>query len=74
MKMARVLIARPDIIIMDEPTEFLDAETEQLVMKYLSELKETSAIIAVIHRRQLLSIADSHYVLSEGRLKRGERI
>lgn len=74
LKMARVLIARPDIIIMDEPTEFLDAETEQLVMKYLSELKETSAIIAVIHRRQLLSIADSHYVLSERRLKRGERI
>lgn len=74
LKMARVLIEQPDIIIMDEPTEFLDAETEQLVMKYLAELKETSAIIAVIHRRQLLGIADSHYVLSEGRLKRGERV
>lgn len=74
LKMARVLIARPDIIIMDEPTEFLDAETEQLVMRYLAELKETSAIIAVIHRRQLLGIADSHYVLSDGCLKRGEAV
>lgn len=74
LKMARVLIARPDIIIMDEPTEFLDAETEQLVMEYLSELKEASAIIAVIHRRQLLGIADSHYVLSDGHLKRGEAV
>lgn len=72
LKMARVLIERPDIIIMDEPTEFLDAETEQLVMKYLSELKKEAAIIAVIHRRQLLHIADSHFVLEDGRLKRGE--
>ena len=70
--MARVLIERPAIIIMDEPTEFLDAKTEQLVMKYLSELKQDAAIIAVIHRRQLLSIADDHYVLSDGGLKRGE--
>lgn len=72
LKMARVLIERPAIIIMDEPTEFLDAKTEQLVMKYLSELKQDAAIIAVIHRRQLLSIADDHYVLSDGGLKRGE--
>lgn len=74
LKMARVLIAKPQIIIMDEPTEFLDAETEQLVMKYLTELKETSAIIAVIHRRQLLSIADSHYVLNNGELQRGDTV
>lgn len=74
LKMARVLISKPQVIIMDEPTEFLDAETEQLVMKYLTELKETSAIIAVIHRRQLLSIADSHYVLDHGELKRGEAV
>lgn len=74
LKMARVLIAKPEIIIMDEPTEFLDAQTEQLVMKYLTELKETSAIIAVIHRRQLLSIADSHYVLEHGELKRGDAV
>ena len=74
LKMARVLISRPKIIIMDEPTEFLDAETEQLVMKYLTELKKTSAIIAVIHRRQLLNIADSHYVLDNGHLKRGDAV
>src|SRR5699024_4188387 len=74
LKMARVLINKPQMIIMDEPTEFLDAETEQLVMKHLTELKKTSAIIAVIHRRQLLSIADSHYVLNNGQLKRGDTV
>lgn len=74
LKMARVLIEQPEIIIMDEPTEFLDAETEQLVMKYLEELKETTAIIAVIHRRKLLAIADEHYVMTLGELKAGDAL
>ena len=72
LKMARVLIDPPSMIIMDEPTEFLDATTEGLVMDHLYELKKQSAIIAVIHRRQLLNIADAHYVMEEGQLKRGE--
>lgn len=72
LKMARVLIDPPAMIIMDEPTEFLDATTEELVMNYLNELKATSAIIAVIHRRQLLNIADEHYIMDDGRLKRGD--
>ena len=72
LKMARVLIDPPSMIIMDEPTEFLDATTEGLVMDHLNELKRQSAIIAVIHRRQLLNIADAHYVMEDGQLKRGE--
>ncbi|WP_411843463.1 ATP-binding cassette domain-containing protein [Salinicoccus sp. HZC-1] len=65
LKMARVLIKQPRIILMDEPTEFLDAETEQLVMSHLEKLKEEAAIIAVVHRRKLLKIADQHYTLSD---------
>ena len=72
LKMARVLIDPPAIIVMDEPTEFLDATTEQLVMDHLNQLKKQHAIIAVIHRRQLLKIADEHYVMGERSLKRGE--
>ncbi len=68
LKMARVLIRRPEIILMDEPTEFLDAETEQLVMDHLGQLKEDAAIVAVVHRRKLLKIADAHYVISDGRI------
>src|SRR5699024_8354906 len=68
LKMARVLIRRPGIILMDEPTEFLDAGTEQLVMDHLEKLKQDAAVIAVVHRRQLLKIADRHYTLSDGRI------
>ncbi|MFP3359651.1 ATP-binding cassette domain-containing protein, partial [Planococcus sp. SIMBA_143] len=60
LKIARVLIRRPSIILMDEPTEFLDATTEALIMEHLAELKQEAAIVAVVHRRKLLNIADRH--------------
>lgn len=65
LKMARALIKKPAIILMDEPTEYLDAKTEQLVMKHLENLKRDTAIIAVVHRRQLLRIADVHYTVKD---------
>jgi ATP-binding cassette subfamily C protein CydD len=49
---------------MDEPTEFLDATTEALIMEHLAELKQEAAIVAVVHRRKLLNIADRHYTFS----------
>lgn len=64
LKIARVLIRRPSIILMDEPTEFLDATTEALIMEHLAELKREAAIVAVVHRRKLLNIADRHYTFS----------
>ena len=64
LKIARVLIRRPSIILMDEPTEFLDATTETLIMEHLAELKQEAAIVAVVHRRKLLNIADRHYTFS----------
>src|SRR5699024_9768060 len=63
LKIARVLLKRPGIIVMDEPTEFLDAETESIVLDHLNEFKEISTIIAVVHRQRLLNISDTHYHL-----------
>jgi ATP-binding cassette subfamily C protein CydD len=70
LKMARVLLKRPPIILMDEPTEFLDGETEALVLNYLDRLKKQCAVIAVVHRRKLLDIADEHYQLEHQLLVR----
>lgn len=72
LKIARVLLKRPGIIVMDEPTEFLDAETESIVLNHLNEFKEFSTIIAVVHRQRLLNISDTHYHLENGKLERGD--
>lgn len=73
LKLARVLMYSPPIILMDEPTEFLDAETEELVLAYLKELKTRSAVIAVVHRKRMLNIADAHYELQNQSLVRCSR-
>lgn len=60
LKLARVLLLKPKIILMDEPTEFLDEETERVVLEHLKELKNNHLIIAVVHKEKLLDIADTH--------------
>lgn len=72
LKIARVLLKRPRIIVMDEPTEFLDAETESLILKYLEGFKAFSTIIAVVHRRRLLGISDTHHHLENKEIRRGD--
>ena len=72
LKIARVLLKRPGIIVMDEPTEFLDAETESIVLDHLNEFKEFSTIIAVVHRQRLLNISDTHYHLENKKMERGD--
>lgn len=72
LKIARVLLKRPGIIVMDEPTEFLDAETESIVLDHLNAFKDFSTIIAVVHRRRLLNISDTHYHLENKKLQRGD--
>lgn len=72
LKIARVLLKRPGIIVMDEPTEFLDAETESIVLDQLNEFKDFSTIIAVVHRRRLLNISDTHYHLENKKIERGD--
>lgn len=70
LKMAGVLLRKPPLILMDEPTEFLDAETEQLILEYINQIKDECAIIAVVHRKRLLNIADEHYQLENQTLVR----
>ncbi|CAD2070629.1 ATP-binding cassette domain-containing protein [Phocicoccus pinnipedialis] len=70
LKLARVIIRRPDVILMDEPTEFLDSRTEALVLEKLYELKKECLIVAVVHRRQLLSYSDVHYEYKNNEIRR----
>jgi ATP-binding cassette subfamily C protein CydD len=72
LKIARVLLKQPEIIVMDEPTEFLDAETENIILEYLEGFKAFSTIIAVVHRRRLLGISDTHHHLENKQIRRGD--
>ena len=67
---ARALVARPRIILADEPTAALDKQTGREVVELLQTLarEEGCAILLVTHDNRILDIADRIISLEDGRL------
>jgi len=65
---ARTLILNPKILILDDPTSNLDAETESLVVNALRRLIEGRTVIIVTQRLSLLKMADRIIVLEDGKI------
>jgi len=66
---ARALINTPQIIIADEPTSDLDAETTADIMRLLSVIaKEGTAVLIVTHELDTLSYGNKTYTMSSGNL------
>ena len=68
--LARALISGADILVLDEPTSNVDAETEHNFQKTLQQLREetTRTIIVVGHRLSTVREADQIVVINEGRV------
>jgi ABC-type bacteriocin/lantibiotic exporter with double-glycine peptidase domain len=64
--LARALVHRPRVLILDEATSQLDARTERLVMENLDGLPSTRIIIA--HRLSTIVSADRIVVMDQGRI------
>jgi len=57
--LARILLRKPKIVILDEPTSFLDPEREEIILNSIVKLKQKNSLILVItHKASTLSIAD----------------
>lgn len=66
LQIARVLLSKPKILVMDEATANLDYNTEAEVRKSLEELRQTCTIIIIAHRYSMVKDADYVYVLADG--------
>lgn len=64
LAIARILIIRPNIIIMDEPTSALDIDLEQEIWFNLYGILKESTTIIITHRKEVLKYADYIYDLS----------
>lgn len=59
---ARALLLHPNMVICDEPTESLDIENKEKVLKLLKELSKTIIILISSHEKKLLEDCyDYHY-------------
>jgi len=65
---ARAILKDPKILILDEATSSLDAESEKLVQIALDELMKNRTTIVIAHRLATIRKVDMIYVLREGRI------
>lgn len=66
--LARALVARPRVLILDEVSSALDPKTEQDIVENIMALRGESTVISITHRSAFLDIADRVYKLSNGRV------
>ena len=55
---ARVFLQNPNIILWDEPTSFLDEETEKKIVDSFERLTNNKTAIVVTHKKEILSKVD----------------
>ena len=65
---ARALYFDPKFIVLDESTNALDKETEQLILKEISNLKKIMGFIVISHRESTMSICDKVYTIDKGKI------
>ncbi|MBF0380168.1 MAG: ABC transporter ATP-binding protein [Magnetococcales bacterium] len=68
LALARALLAKPDILLLDEATNSLDTQSERLIQESLEAVYGQTTIIVVTHRISTIINADVIFVLQEGEL------
>lgn len=66
--LARALAGNPPLLLLDEPSNGLDAPLEEHLAKQLRNMKGRSTIIISTHSRQLLSICDRIIVVGKSKI------
>ena len=65
---ARAVIAKPNILLMDEPTASMDNATEAQLVERLSDATTNTTCVFVTHRGAMLKMADHIVVMEKGRI------
>jgi ATP-binding cassette subfamily C protein len=68
LALARALLRKPALLILDEPTSELDAENEARIWAAINALHGTTTILVISHRLAPIERADLVHVIDDGQL------
>jgi ATP-binding cassette subfamily B protein len=69
ISLARAMLARPDIFIMDEATSSIDTVTERLIQKGMTAVMKGRTSFVIAHRLSTIKMADRIVVIKDGRIE-----
>jgi ATP-binding cassette subfamily B protein len=68
VSLARAVLAKPEVFIMDEATSSVDTLTEALIQKGMETLMANCTSFVIAHRLSTIKQADRILVIDEGRI------
>jgi ATP-binding cassette subfamily C protein len=69
LALARALVRKPALLVLDEATTALDPATERAICDTLRELRGAVTLIAICHHGHLVEVADLVYRVQDGRIE-----
>jgi ATP-binding cassette subfamily B protein len=66
--LARALLRKPELLILDEATSSLDSQSETLIQEAIEKIAHQTTMVIIAHRLSTIANADWIYVLEEGRV------
>jgi ABC-type multidrug transport system fused ATPase/permease subunit len=70
--LARAILRKPEILILDESTSQIDMASEIQIRETLEAMKGRMTIIIITHREALLKVADEVYTIEKGILSKSQ--
>jgi ATP-binding cassette subfamily B protein len=68
LALARAVLGRPSVLVLDDPLSALDVHTEALVERALREVLHETTALVVAHRPSTVLLADRVALLEDGRI------
>ena len=68
ISLARAILKKPDILVLDEATSSLDSNSERLIQEAIERIAKDTTVVIIAHRLSSIINADYIYVIKKGQI------